>query len=94
MLVDNKLAMIQQCALVDKKIYIILGCINRSVASRSRDVIFPLCSALLRPHLECHVQFWASQFKINREQLERVQQRATEMTGGLECLPYCRITEL
>ena len=90
MLVDNKLAMIQQCALVDKKIYIILGCIN----SRSRDVIFPLCSALLRPHLEYHVQFWASQFKINREQLERVQQRATEMTGGLECLPYCRIIEL
>jgi len=51
-MVDTNMEVSQQCALAAKESSGILGCIRRSAASMSREVIFTLCSALVRPHLE------------------------------------------
>ncbi|KAK4807417.1 hypothetical protein QYF61_001180 [Mycteria americana] len=87
-LVDSKLNTSEQRAAAAKKANRMLGCLNKGIASREKEVIIPVYSALVRPHLEYCAPFWSPLCKKDVDRLERVQRRAAKMIQGLGSLPY------
>ncbi|GAB0204358.1 hypothetical protein GRJ2_002901400 [Grus japonensis] len=85
-LVDEKLNMSQQCTLAAQKANCIQGCIKRSVTSRSREVILPLYSAFVRPHLEYCVQLWGPQYRKDMELLEPEEGHKDDQKAGAPLL--------
>jgi len=55
---DEKLDMSQQCVHAAWKANCVLGCMKTGVAGREREVIVPLYSTLMRPHLQYCLQAW------------------------------------
>jgi len=82
LLFDKKLSMTQQCVLTVQKANHFLGSIKSSMASRLREGILPLCSVLVRPHLESCVQLWSPQHRKDIDLLEWVQRRPQNQSKG------------
>ena len=85
---DGKLDTSKKCAPSAQKVNHTLGCNKRSVASRVREVILSICSALVRPHLEYCIQMWSPRYRRDMDLLERIQRKATKRIHGTELLSY------
>ena len=75
-IIDSKMNMGRQCGDAVRKANRTLSCIHRCTSRRSKEVILPLCAALVRPQLEYCIQFWVLHFKRDVDSMERVQRRA------------------
>lgn len=60
---------------------------KRNVASRSREVIALLYSALVRSQLEYFIQLWDSKYKKDTDLLMQVQRSAMKMFKAMEYIP-------
>ncbi|KAJ7401553.1 hypothetical protein BTVI_94735 [Pitangus sulphuratus] len=69
-LVDMKVDTNWQCVFTARKTNCTLGCLKSSTASRSREGILPLYSALVRPHLEYCIQLWGPQHRKDMDLME------------------------
>ena len=85
-LADSQLNTSHQRLQVAKKANSMLACISNSVANRTREVVVPLCTVLVRLHLKC-CSVWAPCFKIDIETLKHVHRRAMKLKC-LECKSY------
>lgn len=55
-----------------------------SISSWSKEVIIPLYSVWLQPHIQCCVRIWALEFKMDAKVFECIQKRAIEVVKRLE----------
>lgn len=71
--------------------YGILGCIRKSIASRSSEVNLPIYSALVFSNLEFCVRFRTTQDTGDRELLKQVEQRTVKGLENLPCVKRLRV---
>ena len=65
-----------------------LGMISRNIESKTKDILIPLYTALVRPHLEYCVQAWNPHYVKDIMKLERVRRRAVRMIKDLRGTGY------
>jgi hypothetical protein len=78
-----------------KKAMKALGLIARNFHYKSKDIMLPLYTSLVRPHLEFAVQFWSPHLRRDIIKLEKIQHKATKMIPELRNKQYpARLEEL
>ena len=66
----------------------ILELIRRTITYKEKQLIVPLCKAIVRPHLEYRIQAWRPYRKKDIDKLERILRRATKIIPELRDLSY------
>ncbi len=92
--VVSSLKFSKQCKDAAGKANRMLGFVNRNVSFKTKDVILPLYTSLVRPHLEYVVQFWAPHHAKDIVKLEAVQLWATKMATSSCNKPHEKLARL
>ncbi len=77
--VASSLKFFQQCKDAAGKDNTMMGFISRNFSFKNKDVILHLYISLVRPHLECAVEFWAPHHLKDIAKLQAVQRRTAKM---------------
>ena len=77
-----------QCEAASAKALKALFSLRSVIVNRTSEVMLPLYSAIVRPHLEYCVQAWSPYLKKDIAVPERLQRLATRMMIDLRKLPY------
>ena len=85
---ESTLKFSKQCKEAAAKANRLLGFIKRNFSFKSKNIILPLYTSLVRPQLEYAVQFWSPHHEKDIAKLESVQRRATKMIPNLRSKPY------
>ena len=78
-MISSNLKSSNQCIQACSKANKMLGMIKRTIRYKKPEIIVRLYKALLRPHLEYCVSVWSPHYTRDKELLERVQHRFTQM---------------
>ena len=78
----------EQCGIVASKGKSNSKVIGRTITYKEKQLIVPLCKAIVRPHLEYCIQPWSPYRKKDIDKLERIQRRATKIIPELRDLCY------
>ena len=78
----------KQCLEARNRANRILGCMNRNVSFKSKEVVRSLYNSYVRPHLEYCIQAWSPHYRQDINMLEAVQRRATRIIPALKRLEY------
>jgi len=65
-----------------------LGLIGRTISYKSKAVLLRLYKTLVRPHVEYCISAWSPYYVKDKQLLEHIQHRFTQMVPGLKSLPY------
>ena len=86
--VDPLLNFEDHMAIQSKKARGMAAMIFKSIISRQKEILIPLYTALVRPHLEYGNVVWSPYKKKDKEIIEKVQRHFTKRVAGMNTLPY------